>query len=82
MNNYFGNENLEEMMKIALKMTIRESIERQKAEENPLIDFTIDDLLDCYNDYMTLYQMFGRNKYRRRADEYIQELKRRVNSND
>lgn len=38
MNNYFGNENLEEMMKIALKMTIRESIERQKAEENPLID--------------------------------------------
>jgi hypothetical protein len=35
----------------------------------------IDDMLDCYIEYMSLYEFLGLEEYKQKADELIEELK-------
>jgi len=48
--------------------------------QNPITEFeeselTIDELLDKYNDYMTLYNMFGDQSYLNAAEKIMMELR-------
>ncbi len=40
-------------------------------------ELIIDSELDIYNDYMTLYLIFGDQKYKDKADEAIKTLQRK-----
>lgn len=54
--------------------------ERQILQEKEEFSRMIDGLLDIYNDYRILYEMFGDNEYKKIMDVVITKLKTIVNS--